>query len=527
MAIPPTFDELIAKDHPVRVVNQIIDEINLDPLLKKYKGGGCTSYHPRMLLKILVYAYLSNVYSSRKIEAAVKENIHFMWLAGMKQPDHNTINRFRCDRLKGVMKKVFTQVVLLMAESGHVDLQRAYTDGTKIESKANRYTFVWGKRIKNSRERIAKQLEDLWNYTQEIASEELKDTTPTGFDPMNPEDVRRTIEQIDEALKDKPVDKAIKQKVNYAKKNWANNLERYEKDEEKLGDRGSYSKTDTDATFMRMKEDHMKNGQLKPAYNTQISTNNQVITNYTIHQNPGDTKTLKSHLESYKEEYGFMPSELTADAGYGSEENYEYLEQNNVDAYVKYPYFDKERCEKEKAKPVFHIDNLYYNHEQNCYYCPIGQRMDFLGSAKIATDNGFERVISKYKAQNCDGCPMRGMCHKSKGNRIIEVSHRLNELKSRARARLLSEHGIAHRKKRPIEVEAVFGMLKQNMGFRRFMLKGLDKVSIEFGLLAMAHNLKKLAKMADLRPFFNAVCNLLGDPIRWKISFKRRSVLPV
>ena len=153
--------------------------------------------------------------------------------------------------------------------------------------------------------------------------------------------------------------------------------------------------------------------------------------------------------------------------------------------------------------------------------------MDFLGSAKIATDNGFERVISKYQAQNCDGCPMRGICHKSKGNRIIEVSHRLNELKSRARARLLSEHGIAHRKKRPIEVEAVFGMLKQNMGFRRFMLKGLDKVSIEFGLLAMAHNLKKLAKMADLRPFFNAVCNLLGDPIRWKISFKRRSVLPV
>lgn len=519
MAIPPTFDELISKDHPVRVVNQIIDEINLDPLLRKYKGGGCTSYHPRMLLKILVYAYLCNIYSSRKIEAAVKENIHFMWLAGMKQPDHNTINRFRCDRLKGVMKKVFTQVVLLMAESGHVDLQKAYTDGTKIESKANRYTFVWGKRIKTSRERIAKQLEDLWNYTQQVASEELKDTTPTCFDQMNPEDVRRTVEQIDEALKDKPVDKAIKQKVNYAKKNWANNLERYEKDEQVLGERGSYSKTDTDATFMRMKEDHMKNGQLKPAYNTQISTNNQIITNYTIHQNPGDTKTLKPHMESFKKEFGFMPSELTADAGYGSEENYEYLEQNNVDAYVKYPYFDKERCEKEKAKPVFHVDNLYYNHDQNCYYCPIGQRMDYLGSTKMATDNGFERMISKYQAQNCDGCPMRGMCHRSKGNRIIEVSHRLNELKAKARARLLSEQGVTHRQKRPIEVEAVFGMLKQNMGFRRFLLKGLDKVSIEFGLLAMAHNLKKLAKMAGFQPFFNFLYPFSDPYIQWKIIF--------
>lgn len=142
MVLPPTFDDLIPAAHPVRVVSQVIDQINLDPLLRKYKGGGSSSYHPRMLLKVLVYGYLCNIYSSRKLESATSENIHFMWLSGMEKPDHNTINRFRSDRLKGVIKKVFTQVVLLLVDSGHIDLQKVYTDGTKIEANANRYTFV-------------------------------------------------------------------------------------------------------------------------------------------------------------------------------------------------------------------------------------------------------------------------------------------------------------------------------------------------------------------------------------------------
>ena len=168
MALPPTFDELIDKNHPVRIVNRVIDEIDLDPLLETYKGGGSSSYHPRMLLKVLVYGYLCNIYSSRKIESAIKENIYFMWLSAMEQPDHNTINRFRSDRLKGVIKKVFSQVVMLMVNSGHVDLQKIYTDGTKIESVANRYTFVWGRAIKTNKQRIVSQLEELWGYTQKL-----------------------------------------------------------------------------------------------------------------------------------------------------------------------------------------------------------------------------------------------------------------------------------------------------------------------------------------------------------------------
>lgn len=495
MAIPPTLDELISKQHPVRVVNQVIDSINLDILYKKYQGGGRSSYHPRMLLKVLVYSYLSNIYSSRKMEAAVKENIHFMWLAGMEKPDHNTINRFRSDRLKSVIKKVFCQVVLLMVESGHVDLQSVYTDGTKIESKANRYTFVWGKRIKSSRERIAKQLEELWNFTQQVASEELKDTTPTQFEQMNPDDIQRTIDQINEALNDKPIDKKIRQKINYAKKNWKKNLEQYQKDEETLGNRNSFSKTDEDATFMRMKEDHMNNGQLKPAYNVQISTKDQVVTNYTIHQNPSDTKTLIPHLETFKEEYKVMPLEVITDAGYGSEENYEFLAKNNIDAYVKYNYFDKNQRSKPDYKATFSPDYLNYNASQNCFFCPIGQQMRFIGTKQETTEAGYTKTLHCFQAVNCNGCPLRASCHKGKGNRIIEVSLRLRELKANARELLGSEKGVAHRKKRPVDVEPVFGMIKQNRNFRRFLLKGIEKVSIEMGLLLLAHNLRKMAAM--------------------------------
>jgi len=213
MLIPPSLEEMIDKSHPVRIVNQVIDQIDIDPLFAKFKGGGTSSYHPRMLLKVVVFAYLSNIYSSRKMEAALKENIHFMWISGMNTPDHNTINRFRSERLKGVLKQVFGKVVELLVAEGLVNLKEIYLDGTKIESKANRYTFVWGKSIRTSKKRIKKQLEELWVYTQNIAQEELQDITPTTFEQIDSQKVADTITKINEALKDKPANKKVAQKL--------------------------------------------------------------------------------------------------------------------------------------------------------------------------------------------------------------------------------------------------------------------------------------------------------------------------
>ena len=502
MLLPPSLDELIPTNHPVRVVNKVIEQLNIQPLLNKYKAGGTSSFHPCMLLKVLVYAYINNIYSSRKIEQALQQNIHFMWLSAMNTPDHNTINRFRSERLQDALQDIFSQVVELLVAEGLLNIKELYIDGTKIEANANRYTFVWGKAIATSKERIRKQLTDLWQYAQKLAAQEAEhtggddDDDPSGncFDSIDAEKVEQTVHNINELLKDKAVDAKVSQKLKYAQKHWPANLRKYEQQQKIMGEqRSSYSKTDPDATFMRLKEDHMRNGQLKPAYNVQISTNNQFIAAYSLHQKTTDTNTLITHLQAHEDIYKQTPEIVVADAGYGSEENYQAMEQKGITAYVKHNQFDRRQSKNIQNKHPFTTDKLHYNKEKDCYYCPMGQQMQRCGTKSRRTVSGFTQKLSLYKAKNCTGCPLRGVCHQGKESRIIEVNHSLNLLKAQADQRLKSEEGIRHRKKRCWDVEAVFGNIKNNHQFRRFMLRGKNKVSIEIGLLALAHNLRKKA----------------------------------
>ena len=497
MLLPPSLDELIPENHPVRVVNHVIDNIDIQLLIDQYQGGGTSSYHPKMLLKVLVFGYLSNVYSSRKLETLCKESLPMMWLAAMNQPDHNTINRFRSDRLKHVLKEVFSQVVLLLAESGHLDLKDAYTDGTKIEANANKYTFVWGNNIKTNKDKMVKQLEELWKYSQQVAKSESSQTE-LDLSNITPELVEKTLDTIEKNLNTNPeaVEKKKKQKVNYGKKNWPSKLRVYKQQEGILKNRNSYSKTDRDATFMRMKDDHMQNGQLKAGYNLQISTNNQFILHYTLHQKPSDSTTFIPHFESFKKHLKQSPQTITADSGYGSHENYQYLEDKGITSYVKYNYFHKEQKQEntnKKTDNIKDVSKLHYNQELDRYTCPMGQPMNRVGTQQRKTENGYNQEIAIYQARNCEGCSLRGSCHKSKQNKQIQVNHALNKLRAQSRDNLLSEKGIIHRKQRPADVEAVFGNLKQNKGFKRYNLRGLEKVEIETGLIAIAHNLAKIA----------------------------------
>lgn len=367
-------------------------------------------------------------------------------------------------------------------------------------------TPLSGRVRSGNRKRIGEQLEALWKYTEQVAKEELMDTQPCDMEKLDPKQVAQTIEAIDQALKAHPElgsesDKKKRQKVAYAKKNWPKKLAEYEEHQRILGGRNSYSKTDPDATFMRMKEDHMKNGQLKPGYNLQLSTNDQFIIHYTLHANPTDTLTLKPHLEEFKQQYRTSPDSLTSDWGYGSEENYDYLETEEVEAFVKYNYFHKESQKSFLKKYPFHPNQLHYNPEKDCFICPMGQQMKKIGTYTRKTASGYEQKITRYQAQNCQGCPLRGACHKSKDNRIIEVNHRLNLYKVQARERLNFEEGIEKRKRRCYDVEATFGILKQNRGFRRLMLRRKPKVEVEVGLHAMAHNLRKFtAILLDKHP---------------------------
>lgn len=205
---------------------------------------------------------------------------------------------------------------------------------------------------------------------------------------------------------------------------------------------------------------------------------------YSIHQNTTDTTTLTTHLEQFKEQYQMMPEVITADAGYGSEENYQYLSDNNIKSYVKYNHFDNEQHTATQEKKPFTADKLYYNRQQDYYVCPIGQHMHNTGTSIKTTTTGFIQTITRYSAKNCSNCPLNGSCHKSKANRVIEINHRLNALKKQAKQKLETDTGIYHRKKRCAGVEPVFANIKNNHGFKRFMLRGKQKVTIGTGLLS-------------------------------------------
>lgn len=330
MLFPLNFDDLIPGNDPVRVVSRVVDSLDLRTLENDYCHTGRMAYHTKMLVKIIIYGYLRNIYSSRKIEDFTSNDIRFMWLSGMQRPDHNTINNFRGSKLKGTLREIFTQVVLLFAQEKMVTLKKCYTDGTKIEANANRYTFVWGKSIHTHSVKIAEQLNELWAYADSVCRDEQEDRAPITYTDISSDKIASLVNQLDSKLKGKQVDPKIKSKLKRAGKSWQQQLNRGEANAQAMGERNSMSKTDKDATFMRMKEDHMGNGQLKPAYNTQISTENGLITNYTIHQTPTDTTTYEQHNEEFNKIYGHYPAQSIADARYGSEENYEYEEKTTL-----------------------------------------------------------------------------------------------------------------------------------------------------------------------------------------------------
>lgn len=500
LLLPPSLDELVPENHMVRVVDAVIDRLDISDILSTYRGGGNSAFNPKMMLKVLVFAYLSNVYSSRRIEELLKRDIYFMWLAGMKRPDFRTINYYRGKRLKEGFDAVFTQVVRLLHEEGFVSLKVQYIDGTKIESVANKYTFVWrgsvekyDARLKAKTEALLRQIE------QNHAIENQENPVP---EELTAEEVTKRVERIKEKVDADNLGKEERKALKQIETDSVPRMNRYREQLETMGSRNSYSKTDPDATFMRMKEDAMLNGQLKPGYNVQISTENQFITNFGIYQRPTDTLTMISYLESFKARYGMQSEEIVADSGYGSEENYEYMFSNGMTPYVKYNMFHVEQRRGYRNNP-FRVSNLFYNPDDDFYVCPMGQKLKFIRQEKRYTASGYQQTVSVYRASRCEGCPLRGQCHKSKRDRQIEVNHTLDDYKARARELLTSEQGIKHRSNRPIEPEAVFGQIKECGRFRRLRLKGLTGAKIDFGLKALAHNLRKLAQSWAKSSFFD------------------------
>ena len=499
MLLPPSLEELIPEGHVVRVVNEMIEQVDIEPLKRQYKGGGTSAYHPKMLLKVIIYAYSQRTFSSRRIAKELRENVNYMWLSGMSRPDHRTINRFRGEIMKKVVEEVFYGIIEQLLDLGYIDLEKYFVDGTKLEANANRYSFVWRKSTERYKAGLQEKVRALLDEIEGIEEAEEKKYGERDLEEVgegkeiNAEELKEAVEKINEALRKDKKNKGLKKAKRLLEKDFIPRQEKYERYSETFKGRNSFSKTDEDATFMRMKEDHMRNGQLKAGYNIQTGTENQFVVGFSIHQRAGDTSCLKDHLEQLREWLGEYPEMLIADAGYGSEENYDYLKKRNVTAFVKYNTFHYEQKKRYKKKKPYRAENFTYLPEQDEYICPEEKQLTYQYTTKYTSHNGYVSSRRMYECADCAKCPVKAECTKSAYNRRIYIGVELQEMRKTARELLLSPQGLELRSRRPVEVEAVFGRLKQNWGFRRFLLRGLDKVKTEWGILCIAHNIAKVA----------------------------------
>lgn len=500
LLFPQRIDRDIPKDDPVRILKSVIESLDLSGFKKLYHERGRSPYHPKMMLMVILYSYMNNVYSCRKIEKLLYRDIYYIWLSGYQKPDFATINRFR-NRVKNEIGHIFTLLVLILVEKGFVTLEVEYLDGTKIESKANKYTFVWRKSVERNREKLLEKIRVLLQQINEqMAQDKAADVDTL---ELTPQTLCEISKEFKEALGSAPEAKTKEEKAAQRGKNkmfkelerHGEKLAEYNSRLEQMEGRNSISKTDPSATFMRMKEDAMCNGQTKPGYNLQISSENQFITDFALFPNPTDTLTFIPFLGSFPGRYGRFPKRVVADSGYGSEENYRFMDEAGIEGFVKYNRFHLEH--RPRYKPdTFHPDSLYYNEEGDYYICPMGQRMSRTGTVQTRTEGGYISQSACYRAIRCKGCPLCCLCYKAKANqRTIRVNHRLNAYKRKACELLTSEEGIKERGRRCIEPEAVFGQMKSNMAYRRFRHMGKDKVVMDFTFFAIAFNIKKLCSM--------------------------------
>ena len=513
-------EALIPENHVARVVDEMVEAVPDEQLFSHYKGGGRSPYHPKMMLKIILYGYSQKVYSCRGIETLTKENLPAMWLAAMQQPDFRTINEFRGVRMASLMDELFETMIRKLIEENYITMENYFLDGTKIEANANKYSFVWKKSTSTFEEKLKEKIKETLRQIHEITqleAETAQGTTDqhTEISEDKLEEVAKELEEKVEELtkeieketdaeirKEKRQERSqLKKSVKQIREDFLPRMAKYKEQNEIFGDRNSYSKTDKDATFMRMKEDHMKNGQLKPGYNVQMGTENQFIVFYTIHQRPTDTRCFIPHMEKLAASSLPMPKTVIADAGYGSEENYVYAVGDEKDPRFEFliPYgsYVKEQTRKYK-KDIKNAKNWTYCEEDDCFICPNGRRVTFKKYQNKKNPSGYEQSFKIYECEDCTDCPLKAQCTKAKGNRQVHWNTIFEEMKAKAKAALECEEKAAIYARRKVEVESVFGHIKGNRSFRRFSLRGLDKVHVEFGIVALAHNILKVAGIRQL-----------------------------
>ncbi|CQR24866.1 transposase [Streptococcus varani] len=477
----------IPMNHEVRLISLFVDSIPNHVLLEDKSHTGRPAFHPAMLMKMTLFAYARQVFSGRKMVQMNEEVIPMKWLSQDTYVSYKTINNFRSSKhANNLIKTAFIYFTLLMRENGMIEDEALFIDGTKLEADANLYSFTWKRAVDKYEDALNGKISELYDQlVQEgvnlaLSKEECE--TSQGLEELL-EKTAEALAEVEKAISEEPkvikggsINKQKRRRIkklrNQLRRDYIPRKQRYEEAREILEERNSFSKTDHDATFMRMKEDHMMNGQLKPGYNVQAATNGQYVLAYDIFSNPTDTRTLKPFLQSIQTLDLFQ--NIVADAGYGSEENYSFIiDELEKTPLIPYGMYQKELTKKYKNSPT-NPNNWDYLEETDQFIKPDGVVYSFKNYSRRTDKYGFKRDFKIYEADNIQGTEELEKLSKTESGRQKQIHYNptWNYFKELIKEELHSEEGSRIYAKRKIDVEPVFGRLKSVFGVRRVHVRG-------------------------------------------------------
>lgn len=507
MKMPLEISKIIEISDPVYTFNEVLNHIDL----KKYLAGernrrtGRPEYDSEKLLRVILFAFMENGYVSvRQIEKLCKTDIRFMWLLdGSPAPSFMTIDNFMNKKLIATIEDIFTEINGYIFAEADVDLNHVYIDGTKVSANANKYSWVWKKSsVKNRQktfDKVTILLEEInkeivmhgvkFGNREEYAIEYLEQlkkqfVSLTGYDPQSEVKGRGHHKTKEQKLYDKLVE--------YTEK-----LKKYSEHIKICGEeRNSYSKTDHDATFMRMKRDYMGNDQLLPGYNIQIGICDEYISVFDVKQYASDMDCFQPLMDKFNKQYGIYPEYPVADAGYGSFNNYLYCEEHGMKKYMKFTMFKKESEDKKYRDDPYRAVNFPIN-ENGCPVCPGGKEFHYLKSRPVKY-NHYGRTEEIWQCEDCSDCPLKAECCKCAGNRVIRLNEELSSIHKEVLGNLNSIHGALLRMNRSIQAEGAFGTIKWNRAYTRARRRGIEGLMLEISMISCGFNLHKyhLKKLA-------------------------------
>ena len=534
-------------DDPVYTLKKVMEDLDFSGLLANCSDKGRTGYNPIMMYAVVTYANMRGVRSVDRIVELCERDLAFIWLTRGQKPKRDAFYEFKGKKLTSkILDDLNYQFLRRLQKEGLVTLKELFIDGTKIEANANRYTFVWRGTINYHLAVLLDSIEltftryntflqengygskyDIGNAQMFVIEgmdkvrsvieknrkrklskhKKLANNTVIEIDNCSPPEILKLQKNLNtiasgegiEFIYGKGKRKPEIQQLYEELEHLGQRLMGYKECFEIMGkDRNSYSKTDLEATFMRMKEDHMLNGQLKPAYNVQIAVENYFIVHGYVSNDRTDYNTLIPVLEKHQEAFGSVLEEVTADSGYCSEKNLLYLKEKGIESYIKL-----QDHEKRKTRAYAEDISKYYNmkvevfEDEQFYICHDGRELRHIRTETKEQD-GYTQTFEVYGCADCSGCEHKARClykynaeKDVEKNKVMKINEQWEELREKSHANIQSERGILKRQTRSIQTEGHFGDIKENENFRRFNYRSADKVYKEFMLYAIGRNINK------------------------------------